>query len=140
MIILDTNVVSETFRPSPSRSVLEWLDANAPETLFLTSIVLAELRLDIALLPDSRCRHGLEEILETVLLPRFRGRILPFDDDASSDFAWLQSTAHAEGRTLPTMDGLIGAICRSHDFALATRNIDDFARTGIALINPWETH
>lgn len=138
MIVLDTNVISETFKPDPSPPVLEWLDANAPETLYLTSIALAELRLGIAILPTGKRRDGLQNVLENVVLPRFSGRVLSFDEAASAAFAQLQSTARAEGRTLPTMDGLIASICRTHGFGLATRNIDDFLWTGIDLIDPWD--
>lgn len=137
MIVLDTNVVSETFRPTPSAQVLSWLDANAPQTLYLTSITLAELRFGVAALPAGRRKQGLHDVVENVLVPRFRDRILPFDEPASLAFAHLQSSARTDGRALPTMDALIAAICRSRGFTLATRNTRDFLGAGIPLIDPW---
>ncbi|GAB3706617.1 PIN domain-containing protein [Mariniluteicoccus flavus] len=137
MIVLDTNVVSEPLRTSPEASVVAWLDAQHLETLYLTTITLAELRYGIAALPDGRRRHILRDQLEGETLPLFAGRVLGFDEPASRAYAVLQAAARASGRPLSVMDAMIASICQASGHQLATRNVRDFAATGIGLIDPW---
>ena len=47
MILLDTNVMSEPLRHTPELRVIEWIDAQAMETLFLSAITVAELRAEL---------------------------------------------------------------------------------------------
>ena len=54
MILLDTNVVSETMKPEPHPSVRDCLDAQAAETLFLSTVTIAELMSSIGTLPKGR--------------------------------------------------------------------------------------
>ena len=79
MILLDTNVVSEPLRQTPEVRVIQWIDAQAMETLFLSAITVAKLRAGVALLPAGKRRSGLHENLEKRVLPLFAGRVLPFD-------------------------------------------------------------
>lgn len=137
MIVLDTNVISEPMRPEPALHVIRWLDLQSIETLYLTTITLAEVRFGIASLPAGRRRSILERRFEEEIVPLFSGRILPFDVSASTCFAHLQADARSHGRTLRTMDGLIAAICLAGGFDLATRNVKDFAFAGLVLIDPW---
>lgn len=137
MIVLDTNVISEPMRPEPALQVIRWLDLQSIETLYLTTITLAEVRFGIASLPAGRRRSVLARRFEAETVPLFAGRTLPFDDSASVCFAHLQSDARSRGRTLSTMDGLIAAVCLAGGFDLATRNVKDFAFAGIPLIDPW---
>ena len=74
MILLDTSVVSEPLRAAPAARVVEWLDAQPLETLFLSAITVAELRAGVALLPAGKRRTGLHASLETRVLPLFAGR------------------------------------------------------------------
>ena len=78
MILLDTNVISEPQRREPHARVLEWLDAQALETLYLSAITVAELRAGIALMPAGKRRDSLHENLEKRLLPMFANRVLSF--------------------------------------------------------------
>lgn len=77
MILLDTNVVSEPLRQAPEARVVEWIDAQAVETLYLSAITVAELRAGVALLPAGKRRTGLQESLEKRVLPLFAGRGCP---------------------------------------------------------------
>ncbi len=77
MILLDTNVVTEPFRRAPEARVIEWIDAQPLETLYLSAITVAELRAGVALLPAGRRRAGLHDSLERRVLPLFVGRVLP---------------------------------------------------------------
>jgi len=89
MILLDTNVVSEPLRPAPEASVIEWIDAQPLETLYLSAMTVAELRAGVALLPVGKRRDRLHEDLERRVLPSFVGRVLPFDLACTSAYAKL---------------------------------------------------
>ena len=82
MILLDTHVVSEAVKPAPAPSVRAWLDAQAAETLFLSSVTVAELMFGIGALPKGRRKDKLTAALDGVL-ELFTNRILPFDTGAA---------------------------------------------------------
>ena len=137
MIILDTNVVSEPLKPAPDPAVVRWLNRQAPHTLYLTSVSLAELLSGIAALPGGRRRDALQVALNAQMLPLFEGRILPFDTVAAQAFANVNARASAAGNPVSFADCAIAAIARVHGFVLATRNMRDFRDTGIEMVNPW---
>lgn len=137
MIILDTNVVSEPLRPEPEPAVLAWLDAQAPATLYLTSITLAELLAGVAALPAGRRRNKLGQALTEQVLPLFEGRVLAFDMPAAHAYAPVQSGAQAAGNPISFADAAIAAIAGAHGYAVATRNVRDFKGTGVEVIDPW---
>ncbi len=137
MILLDTNVISEPLRPAPEARVIEWIDAQAMDTLFLSAITVAELRAGVALLPAGKRRDGLQESLERRVLPLFAGRVLPFDLAATPAYAALTARARAAGLAVATADGCIAAIAAANGFAVATRDTAPFEAAGVAVINPW---
>jgi predicted nucleic acid-binding protein len=83
MILLDTNLVSEPWKPQPDPHVVAWIDAQAVETLYLSAVTVAELLFGIAAMPAGKHRKVLHDRLEAELLPVFAGRVLPFDLAAS---------------------------------------------------------
>ena len=91
MIVLDTNVVSEAMKPEPHPAVRAWLNNQAAETLYLTSVTLAELLFGIKALPAGKRKDLLTQALDG-LLALFRGRVLPFDTDAARSYADLALT------------------------------------------------
>jgi len=137
MILLDTNVVSEPLRHAPAQRVIEWIDAQAMETLFLSAITVAELRAGVALLPAGKRRAGLQENLEKRILPLFAGRVLPFDLACTPAYAALLAKARTAGLAIATADGCIAAIAAANGFAVATRDASPFDAAGVAVINPW---
>ena len=137
MIILDTNVVSEPLKPSPEPAVLDWLDHQAPETLYLTTVNLAELLAGIEALPQGRRRTELHHALTAQMMPLFEGRILVFDKKAAEAFVRINASAQAVGNPISFADGAIAAIASAQGFLLATRNVRDFKGTGVELLNPW---
>lgn len=139
MIILDTNVVSEPLKPSPDGRVVAWLDRQASDTLFLTTVNLAELLYGVEVLPDGKRRRRLTEGLTDLLQQLFGGRILPFDELAARTFAQTQSQARRNGVAISMADGQIAAIARSNNFSIATRDAEPFAAAGIKVIDPWTT-
>ncbi|KAB0675108.1 type II toxin-antitoxin system VapC family toxin [Burkholderia territorii] len=137
MILVDTNVISEPLRREPSGAVIEWLDAQIVETLFLSAISLAEMRFGVAALPEGRRRDWLEQSIEQRVLPLFRGRILPFDDAASKAYASLRAKARAAGHALAPADGFIAATAEANGLIVATRDVAPFEAAGLRVIDPW---
>jgi toxin FitB len=137
MILLDTNVVSEPLRPVPDARVIEWIDAQSLETLFLSVVTVAELRAGVALLPAGKRRAGLQENLETRVLPLFAGRVLPLDLGCTQAYAKLMAKARASGLAIASADGYIAAIAVANGLAVATRDTSPFKAADVALINPW---
>ena len=138
MIVLDTNVVSEAMKPEPHAAVRAWLNDQAAETLYLSSVTLAELLFGIAALPIGKRKDMLAQALDG-LLGLFKDRILPFDVDAARHYAELAMTARTNGRGFPTPDGYIAAIAASRGFIVASRDTTPFEAARVAVINPWET-
>ncbi len=136
MILLDTNVISEAMKPAPERAVRDWLDAQAAETLFLSSVTIAELSFGIAALPKGRRKDNLSAALDG-LLELFAARILPFDTAAAQRYRELAAKARIAGRGFPTPDGYIAAIAAALGFVVATRDASPFAAAGLKVINPW---
>jgi predicted nucleic acid-binding protein len=139
MILLDTNVVSEPLRPTPDPRVVQWLDAQPLETVFISVITVAELRYGVSLLPSGRRRNTLREQLETKVLPTFTGRVLAFDLPATQAYAELMAKAQATGFTIGMADGLIAAIALTHRMTVATRDATPFVAAGVTVINPWQS-
>jgi len=137
MILLDTNVVSEAMKPEPNAAVLNWLDEQAAETLYLSSVTIAELLFGIGALPAGRRKGNLTAALDG-LLALFDGRVLSFDTSAARRYADLAVKARSAGRGFPTPDGYIAAIAASHGFAVATRDTSAFDAAGLAVIDPWQ--
>ena len=136
MIVLDTNVVSEAMRQEPNETVLAWLNAQASDTLYLSSVTLAELLFGVGAMPLGAKRDRLVGSLDG-LLALFRGRVLPFDQDAARRYAEMAVTARTSGRPLPIADGYLATTAAAHGFAVATRNVQHFGDTGVVLIDPW---
>ena len=136
MILLDSNVVSEAMKPEPDPAVRHWLDEQAAETLFLSSVTIAELMFGIGALPKGKRKDKLTATLDGVL-ELFADRILAFDTSAARRYAALAVKARAAGKGFPTPDGYIAAIAASYDFAVASRDTSAFTAAGLTVIDPW---
>ena len=136
MILLDTNVVSEAMKPEPDQAVRNWLDEQAAETLYLSSVTIAELMFGIGALPKGKRKDKLTTALDGVLT-LFADRILPFDMNAARRYADLAVEARAAGKGFPTPDGYITVIAASRDFAVASRDCSAFMAAGLTVIAPW---
>ncbi|MGH9631861.1 MAG: type II toxin-antitoxin system VapC family toxin [Bryobacteraceae bacterium] len=138
MIVLDTNVLSEALRPSPSVVVLRWLAAQEPMDVFMTTITQAEVLYGVEVLPAGRRRTRLYNAIEKLFSDEFQGRILSFDEESARVFAKIVSGREAMGRPISQFDAMIAAISRSRRAAVATRNISDYQDCGVRIINPWD--
>ena len=137
MIIVDTNVVSELMRPSPSPQVRDWVSAQVPGELCTTAITVAEIRYGLEQLADGRRKQSLLSAA-TEVFAAFSDYIQPFDADAAIWYATIVARRDRLGLPIDGFDAQIAAICRIRDAALATRNAKDFRETGIDVIDPWQ--
>jgi predicted nucleic acid-binding protein len=136
--LIDTNVISEFIRPRPDAKVIHWLEMADPELLFASVVTFGEIRLGIEDLPLSKRRAALEEWLEQGLPEWFASHLLPVTKAIADRWGRLTIEAKRKGKSIPTADGLIAATAVEHDLALVTRNVQDFAETGVEIINPWQ--
>jgi predicted nucleic acid-binding protein len=137
VILLDTNVLSEVMRTGPDPNVEAWIEAQAADTLYVSSISCAELWLGAAILPQGRRKQSLTMMIDQVLA-LFQPRILPFDQAAARAYAGLIAQARLAGRAINTPDAQIAAIAKAHGFAIATRDAMPFEAAGLTVINPWK--
>ncbi|WP_097169932.1 MULTISPECIES: type II toxin-antitoxin system VapC family toxin [unclassified Rhizobium] len=137
MILLDTNVISEPWKPVPDEAVIAWLDAQAVETLFISAITIAELRFGIAAMPSGRRQTILLDRLEGEVLPHFSGRILSFDLTTSQFYSELMARTRASGKAIGTADGYIAATAAANGLTISTRDTSPFEAAGVKVINPW---
>ena len=136
MILLDTNVVSEAMTREPHPQVRAWLDAQAAETLFISSVTLAELLFGVGALPAGKRKDTLAAALDDVL-DLFVDRILSFDTSAARRYAELAVKARSAGKGFPTPDGYIAAIAAAHGFTVASRDASACNAAGLTVIDPW---
>lgn len=135
--LLDTNVVSEWTKPVPNRGLIAFLDAVDEDRLFLSVVTLAEVRRGVDLLPEGKKRTRLDEWLAHDLRERFDARIIDVDVSVAEHWGRLSARASRAGLHPPAMDCLIAATAAAHDLVVVTRNVSDFARFEIEILNPW---
>ena len=138
MILLDTNVVSDSSRLRPHPSVRNWLSAQRQTELFICTPVLAELKYGIERLPAGLHRSFLEEWLVRIENEGFPDRVLTFDRRAAHEFGRIFHLRTSKGRPIRTMDAIIASIAKSEGATLATRDLADFADLGLEIVNPFE--
>jgi len=138
VIVLDTNVVSELMRASPSENVVGWVADQPAPSLYITSISLAEIVHGILLLPDGKRRSAIQVAAESMFAVEFGGRILPFDGSAARTYARIAVDRRHAGRPISNFDAQIAAISLTARASLATRNVSDFEGCGLKLVNPWD--
>jgi hypothetical protein len=135
-LLLDTVVVSELRKGARADpAVIAWQASVAAVPAYLSVITLLEIRCGLrrVAICDAALGARLETWYRDRLLPRFRDHLLEVDRAVAEAAAELTS-----GRTLPPHDALIAATARVHRLILVTRNVADFAETGVPVINPWD--
>lgn len=138
MILLDTKVISEQFRAVPDETVVDWLNRQPLETLYLTSMTVAELRAGVALMHAGKRRAVLSDNIEHQVLPVFVGRVLPFNMACTRAYADVLAAARKAGSGIEAADAVIAAIALDNGFSVATRDVSPFVAAGVKVINPWE--
>lgn len=133
---LDTNVVSELTKASPDPRVMAFFNQDA--TLWLPSVAVHELEYGIAILPPGRRHDRLRASIDRILL-EYQDRILPLERAAAEWAALYRAQIRRAGREPNLADMLIAGTAKSHDLTLSTRNVRDFDRLNIPIVNPWTT-
>jgi hypothetical protein len=137
VIILDTNVLGALMRASPEAAVIEWLDRQPAESVWITSITLFETRFGLALLPPGRRRQVLEAAFDVLLKEDLENRVLDFDSAAATAAASLAAAPQKSGRPVDMRDTQIAGIALSRRATLATRNVRHFVDLKIPIVDPW---
>jgi predicted nucleic acid-binding protein len=132
--LLDTNVLSETWKKQANKGVLDWIRSIPPEKLFLSVITIGEIRRGVHMLKPSKKRDQLAIWLDEHLPAYFGPNILPIDTAVAD--RWGLMTAQAK-RTLPVIDGLLAATALVHNLKMVTRNEKDFEIPGLEVLNPF---
>ena len=137
MIVLDTHGVSEPMKLKPDVGVMRWLAVQAPETLFITAITVAEILTGVEKMPKSRKRDALRAAINEQVLPLFPGRVLDFDALGAAAFSKVIVAANAAGNDIDFADAAIAATAIANRFMLATRNVRDFRGLEVEILDPW---
>ena len=134
--LLDTNIISNITKPVPSEFLLAWMDEQADENLFISSLTVAEVRRGVLEKPAGRKRDQLEAWFAGPEGPSalFAGRVLPFDERAGLVWARLLAHGKAKGHSRSALDTIIAATAEANDCIVVTDNDRDFV--DIEIVNP----
>lgn len=135
--LLDTNVVSEWVKPQPHPHVVAWLRAVDEDRVFLSVASLAEIRRGVELMSPGRRRDRLVSWLTEDLPARFAGRILDIDGRIADAWGIIMARGKKAGVSPGILDAFFAATAEVHGLTLVTRNVSDFLKLGIPLLNPW---
>lgn len=136
--LLHTCVLSEATRREPNINVMAWLERADESRLYLSVLMLGEVQQGTSRQQPSRKQRELQSWLEQDLLQRFRDRLLDVDVEVALEWGRLQGEARAKGNLAPVVDSLLAATAIRHNLTLVTRNVVDFERFGVKLLNPFE--
>jgi len=134
--LLDTDIISDIAKLSPSASLLAWMSEQDDEDLFIASLTVGEIRRGILEKPAGKRRDQLEAWFSGPEGPQalFAGRVLSFDENAGLVWARLMADGKAQGRPRSALDAIVAAVAEAHGCTVVTDNEKDFS--GIRVINP----
>lgn len=136
--LLDTNILSELRRPRPQPKVMDFVGAQALESLFVSAVTFAEIRFGIERIEDLHKRSALTDWLNLELRPMFESRVLPVSEDVMFKWRLLVEEGRKTGHTFPQPDLIIAATALHHGLAIVSRDEGGYAKTGVTLVNPWQ--
>jgi predicted nucleic acid-binding protein len=137
VIVLDTNVLSALMRTNPDAVVVEWLDRQPADSVWLTSITVFEARFGLALLPKGKRRSRLDRTFDRVLAEDLSSRVLTLDEMGAVTAGQIAATRQRAGRMVDVRDTLIAGIAQAHRATIATRNPRHFAGLDVPIVDPW---
>lgn len=135
--LLDTNVLSELRRPKPNRKVLSFVGSQTLDSLYVSTVTLAEIRFGIELQSDVILRADLINWLTHKVRPMFEQRILPVSEDIVLKWRLLVDDGRRMGHTFSQPDLFIAATALQHGLTVVSRDVGDYAKARVALFNPW---
>jgi len=138
LILLDTNVISAVMQRRPEPAVLTWLDAQAADSLWISSVTLFEANFGIAAMVDGRRKAGLQQAFEALIADDLGFRVAAFDVAAAERAAKLSAQRKRQGRPVDIRDTFIAGIALSHGATIATRNVRHFEDLTVSVIDPWQ--
>jgi hypothetical protein len=138
MVLLDTNVISEIMLPAPHPRVLRWLDQQPPQSIWITTVTLYEIRYGLQSMPAGKKQTALLAMLERWLAEVVQHRIASFDEAAARQAADLAAALKLKGRPRDPRDTMIAGIVLASHATLATRNVKHFDDIAKSVVNPWE--
>jgi predicted nucleic acid-binding protein len=132
--LLDTNILSELRKANPNQRVVRWYDATSDADMHLSVMTIGEFRKGLARLrrKDPERAAGPALWLDRLLAP-YESRVLPVTPEIANVWGELN-----DPDPLPIIDAFIAATASVHDMVLVTRNVKDFERTGVRLLNPFD--
>ncbi len=140
MIVLDTNVVSELMEDEPAVEVESWFDQTDENALWLTAILIFELKGGLDKMDDGKRKRRFLAAFDSLLRIDFRERVLPLDHDAAMEAARIGAEREKRGRPIDIKDTLIAGIAVSRGAAIATRNVRHFQDLPVNVIDPWSVN
>ncbi|MFO7605133.1 MAG: type II toxin-antitoxin system VapC family toxin [Desulfurivibrionaceae bacterium] len=136
--LLDTCVISELIKKSPSPKVVKWFSRIEETSLFISVLTIGEIHKGIEKLPKSKKKEKLHKWVNHDLQERFKNRIIDFDLQTATVWGQIQAHPETSGTPLPAIDGQFAATGIAHNLTVVTRNTKDMEVSGVALLNPWE--
>lgn len=137
MFVIDTNLVSEMFRPRPDAGVIAWLEATPRSALLMPSVVLGELYLGLALMPEGKRRDALAAMTDDFVDAGGDETILPYGKVEALIYAGIVAHRQRIDRPVKESDAQIAATAAAHKLPVVTRNVRDFEDCGVEIVNPW---
>ena len=135
--LLDTNVLSELRRKKPERKVVAFVNDQPLETLFISSVTLAEIRYGIESVNDAGRRAELNAWLSQRVRPMFEQRVLPVSEDVMLKWRLVVEQGRKSGHTFSQPDLIIAATALQHGLTVVTRDVAEFEQAGAVVLNPW---
>lgn len=135
--LLDTNVLSELRRPQPDKNVVAFVASKPMESLFVSAVTLAEIRFGIELVADATQRADLTDWLTNRVRPMFEQRVLSVSEDVMLKWRLMVEDGRKVGHTFSQPDLIIAATAAQHGLTVVTRDVSDFQRSRVAVVNPW---
>lgn len=136
--LLDTNFVSELRRSHPNARVLDFVERSDLDRMYLSVVVMAELRFGVLTAREAARRDELDRWLTYTIRPMFAGRVLTVTEQIVLRWRFMVEDSRKVGRSFSAPDLLIAATAIEHELTLVTRNVKDFAGLGVTILNPWE--
>jgi toxin FitB len=135
--LLDTNIISELRKPNCHPLVKQWSDSQLPQSFYLSTVTLAEIRFGIEQAKDKVFRQELTQWLNDTLRPWFSDRLLSIDEEVILLWRRMVEQGRKQGYTCSQPDLFIAATAVLHDLCVVTRNVMDFQKSGAAIFNPF---
>ena len=135
--LLDTNVLSELRRLKPERKVLAFVAAQPLDLLNVSTVTLAEIRFGIELVNDANHRAELNDWLAHKVRPMFRHRVLDVTEGVMFKWRLMVEDGRKVGHTFSQPDLIIAATALHHGLTLVSRDVRDFQKAGVPVLNPW---